>query len=171
MEKRAKEFLELSGRLYEQNRIKWKTMVDGFDEDIYNDTIIKCYDSILKGADTEGDLVGYWYKSFKTNIKRGKTYSYNKLKEDKDITDILKDKEQKENDITIYFSDICDILLKVRHKFDRKTFEVFRMYLLCGISYDVLSDITGIDAKDRIIRIRKWLNGQRKIQDNRRVSE
>ena len=70
MEKRAKEFLELSGKLYIQNRDKWKKMLDDFDEDIYNDTIIKVYESILKGADTEGDLNGYWFKSFKNNLNR-----------------------------------------------------------------------------------------------------
>lgn len=164
MEKRAKEFLELSGKLYITNRDKWKTMVDGFDEDIYNDTILKVYDSILKGADTEGDLQGYWFKSFKTNLKRHKDYSYEKRKDTKDVNDILKEKEQEENNINLYYSEISDILLKVKHHFDRKTFEVFRMYLLCNVSYDVLDEITGVDSKDRISRVRKWLNaGKKKI--------
>ena len=164
MEKRAKEFLELSGKLYTTNKNKWKTMVDGFDEDIYNDTIIKVYESILKGADTQGDLVGYWFKSFKNNLNRNKDYSHKKNKDDVDVYDVLKDKEYEENNVNLYYSTISDILLKVKHKFDRKTFEVFRMYLLCNMSYEQLNQTTGLcDCKERISRVRKFING---IKDN-----
>lgn len=162
MEKRAREFLELSGRLYEANKNKWKKMVDGFDEDVYNDTILKVYDSILKGEDIEGDLVGYWYKSFKTNIKRYKDYSYEKNKDTKDVLEYLKGKEDEENRVNVYYSEISDILLKVKQKFDRKTFEIFRMYLLCNVSYERLDELTGLDSKERISKVRRWLNAKGK---------
>ena len=161
MEKRAKEFLELSGKLYVTNREKWKKMVDDFDEDIYNDTILKCYESILKGADTGGDLQGYWFKSFKNNLNRNKDYSHKKNKDETDVYDVLKDKEYEENNVNLYYSTISDILLKVKHKFDRKTFEVFRMYLLCNMSYEQLNQVTGLcDCKERISRVRRWINGK-----------
>lgn len=162
MEKRAREFLELSGRLYEANKNKWKKMVDGFDEDVYNDTILKVYDSILKGEDIEGDLVGYWYKSFKTNIKRYKDYSYEKNKDTKDVLEYLKGKEDEENRVNVYYSEISNILLKVKQKFDRKTFEIFRMYLLCNVSYERLDELTGLDSKERISKVRRWLNAKGK---------
>ena len=165
MEKRAKEFLELSGRLYTTNKEKWKKMVDGFDEDIYNDTILKVYDSIVKGADTQGDLNGYWFKSFKNNLNRNKDYSHKKKRDDTDVIELLKDKEYEENNVNLYYSTISDILLKVKHKFDRKTFEVFRMYLLCDMSYEQLNSITGItDCKERISKVKKWIN---EFKDNR----
>lgn len=165
MEKRAKEFLELSGRLYTTNKEKWKKMVDGFDEDIYNDTILKVYDSILKGADTQGDLNGYWFKSFKNNLNRNKDYSHKKKRDDTDVIELLKDKEYEENNVNLYYSTISDILLKVKHKFDRKTFEVFRMYLLCDMSYEQLNSITGMtDCKERISKVKKWIN---EFKDNR----
>lgn len=162
MEKRAREFLELSGRLYDANKNKWKKMVDGFNEDVYNDTILKVYDSILKGEDIEGDLVGYWFKSFKTNIKRYKDYSYEKNKDTKDVLDYLKGKEAEENRVNVYYSEISDILLKVKQKFDRKTFEIFRMYLLCNVSYERLDELTGLDSKERISKVRRWLNAKGK---------
>ena len=136
-------------------------MVDDFDEDIYNDTILKCYESILKGADTGGDLQGYWFKSFKNNLNRNKDYSHKKNKDETDVYDVLKDKEYEENNINLCYSMISDILLKVKHKFDRKTFEVFRMYLLCNMSYDKLNELTGMsDCKERITKVRKWINGK-----------
>lgn len=162
MEKRAREFLELSGRLYDANKNKWKKMVDGFDEDVYNDTILKVYDSILKGEDIEGDLVGYWFKSFKTNIKRHKDYSYEKNKDTKDVLDYLKGKEDEINRVNVYYSEISDILLKVKKQFDRKTFEIFRMYLLCNVSYERLDELTGLDSKERISKVRRWLNARGK---------
>lgn len=165
MEKRAKEFLELSGRLYTTNKEKWKKMVDGFDEDVYNDTILKVYDSILKGADTQGDLNGYWFKSFKNNLNRNKDYSHKKKRDETDVIELLKDKEYEENNVNLYYSTISDILLKVKHKFDRKTFEVFRMYLLCDMSYEQLNSITGLcDCKERISKVKKWIN---EFKDNR----
>lgn len=165
MEKRAKEFLELSGRLYTTNKEKWKKMVDGFDEDIYNNTILKVYDSILKGADTQGDLNGYWFKSFKNNLNRNKDYSHKKKRDDTDVIELLKDKEYEENNVNLYYSTISDILLKVKHKFDRKTFEVFRMHLLCDMSYEQLNSITGLcDCKERISKVKKWIN---EFKDNR----
>ena len=162
MEKRAREFLELSGRLYEANKNKWKKMVNDFDEDVYNDTILKVYDSILKGEDIEGDLVGYWFKSFKTNIKRYKDYSYEKNKDTKDVLEYLKGKEDEENRVNVYYSEISDILLKVKQKFDRKTFQIFRMYLLCNVSYERLDELTGLDSKERISKVRRWLNAKGK---------
>lgn len=165
MEKRAKQFLELTGELYIKNREKWKSMVDGFDEDIYNDTIVKCYESILKGADTEGDLVGYWFKSFKNNLNRSKEYSNHKNKDDKEAIDILKDKEVEENSVNLYYSAISDILLKVKHQFNKKTFEVFRMYLLCNMSYEQLNNVTGLtDCKERISKVRRWLNDKQNFK-------
>lgn len=157
MEKRAKEFLDLAGKLYEQNKRKWSNIVEDFDEDVYSDTIIKVYDSILKGADTEGDLQGYWFKSFKNNIIKKQSKDVETVEAEK----TLKEKEEEENNINIYYSTISDILLKVKYKFGRKTFEVFRMYLLCNMSYERLDELTGLDSKERISKVRKWLNGNK----------
>lgn len=152
MEKRANEFLRLSGEYYEVNKFKWRLMVDGFDEDIYNDTIIKVYDSILRGADTEGDLLGYWFRAFKNNINKK-----NSRKKTSDVDKCLSTKCEEENEINLLFSTISSILYQVRNKFDRRTFEVFRMYLLCNMSYQQIDDVAGVDSKEKISRVRKWI--------------
>lgn len=156
MKKRADEFLILSGELYEQNKRKWKSLVEVFDEDIYNDSIVKTYEAILKGEDTEGDVIAYWFKVFKNNLKRNKGYIKNQDKDE--INDKVKEKEYEQKQINLYYYTVRDILIKVRSRFDRKTFEVFRMYLLCNMSYDELDRITGVDSKERIMRVRQWLN-------------
>lgn len=155
MEKRAKEFMDLAGKMYEQNKRKWSNIVEDFDEDIYSDTIVKVYESILKGADTDGDLQGYWFKSFKNNLNKNHK-TINKVD-----SDTIKEKEEEENKVNIYYSTISDILIKVKHKFGRKTFEVFRMYLLCNMSYEQLDKLTGVDSKERISKVRKWLNDKK----------
>ena len=164
MEKRANEFLKLSGELYEENKNKWKTLFPNFNEDVYNDTILKVYDNIIKGEDIDTDLKNYWFKSFKNNLNRNKKYNKNIC--DDDITDIkeIYEKEIEEKDINVYFSAISAILFKVRDNFSRKTFEIFRMYLLCNMSYEELDRITGVDSKERIMKVRQWLNDNKNIK-------
>lgn len=170
MEKAAQDFLRQSGELYENNKRKWSKIIKDkgydFSEDIYNDSIIKVYDAIIKKEIDTTDYLGYWYQTFINNTKRDEKYARNQIVDDEDIFDILKDKEDEESKINVYISAISDILLKVRKQFDRKTFETFRMYLLCGMSYEQLDNLTGMnDTKIRISKVRKWLNDN-KIQDN-----
>lgn len=166
MEKAAKEFLEQSGRLYETNKKKWKTLLKDkglvFSEDIYNDSILKTYEAILK-KEVDGDYMGYWYQTFLNNSKRDVKYSYHK-REDVDVFDVLKEKEYEESNVNLYYSTISVILSKVKEQFDRKTFEVYRMYLLCNMSYEQLNSLTGLhDCKERISKVRKWINDKIKI--------
>lgn len=81
-----------------------------------------------------------------------------KTKEFIEEEDVLKEKEES---INLYYSTISTILSKVKHQFGRKTFEVFRMYLLCDMSYEKLDEVMGLsDSKERIIKVIKWLNGK-----------
>lgn len=170
MEKAANEFLTKAGELYEINKRKWSKIIKDkgydFSEDIYNDSIIKTYDAIIKKEIDTTDYLGYWYKTFINNTKRDEKYARNQIVDDEDVFDILKGKEDEESKINVYISAISNILLLVRKQFDRKTFETFRMYLLCGMSYEQLDNLTGMnDSKTRISKVRKWLNDN-KIQDN-----
>lgn len=158
MEKRANEFLKLSGEQYELNKKKWKKILGTFNDDVYNQTILNVYEAILKGKDDgDGDMVAYWFKSFKNNLKRHKEYIKNKDKEDLEKADKL---VTEEDEINLYYSKIRDIFYKVSKRFDKKTFEIFRMYMLCNMSYEELDRLTGLDSKERIMRVRQWLNGK-----------
>lgn len=169
MEKAANEFLTKAGELYENNKRKWSKIIKDkgydFSEDIYNDSIIKTYDAIIKKEIDTTDYLGYWYQTFLNNTKRDEKYARNQIVDNEDVFDILKGKEDEESKINVYISAISDILLKVRKQFDRKTFETFRMYLLCGMSYEQLDNLIGTDSKLKISKVRKWLNDN-KIQDN-----
>ena len=94
---------------------------------------------------------------------RDEKYARNKSIE-VEVNEIIKKKDE-ENEVNLYYSIISDILLMVRKQFSRKTFEVFRMYLLCGMSYEQLDALTGLtDSKIRISKVRKWLNDN-KVQN------
>ena len=167
MEKTAQEFLIKSGELYEMNKRKWKKILKEkgleFSEDIYNDSILKTYDAILKKETDILNCVGYWFQSFLNNTMRDEKYARNKSIE-VEVNEIIKKKDE-ENEVNLYYSIISDILLMVRKQFSRKTFEVFRMYLLCGMSYEQLDALTGLtDSKIRISKVRKWLNDN-KVQN------
>ena len=168
MEKAANDFLAKSGELYEVNKRKWRKIVEdkgcNFSEDIYNDSIIKTYNAIIKKEIDTTDYLGYWYKTFINNTKREKKYAHNKAVK-VDISQIMQKKDDEENQVNLYYSLITNILLMVSKQFDRKTFETFRMYLLCGMSYEQLNNLTGMtDSKARINKVRKWLNDN-KIQN------
>lgn len=163
MEKKAKEFLDMTGRLYEENKSKWKKMLGCFNEDVYNDTILKVYEAILAGEDTEGDMVGYWYRAYKNNLQRSKGYKGNQEKGE--IDNRVKEKEDEERQTNLYYSTIADIFNRVRKHFDRRTFEVYRMHLLCNMSYEQIDHLTGLDSKDRIMRVKQWLkSGSKNIR-------
>lgn len=169
MEKSAREFLDLSGKLYDQNKKKWTKLVQGvglkFDEDIYNDTIIKVYEHILNGEDTDGDVIGYWYKSFINNLKRNKQYSVNSKRDDIDVIDLLKDKSYIETNAELYYSTIRELLEKIKNNFDTKSYHLFKIYYMTDITFDDLSDVVGYDVKTKINNMRKWLK-QNVQQDN-----
>ena len=161
MEKRAREFLELSATLYNENKKKWKPILKNmglqFDEDIYSDSILKVYDAIMKGEDTEGDVIGYWYRCFINNTKRDKQYSYNSKRDDIDVIDYLKDKAEQVSTAETYYPTIRELLDKVKNNYDIKSYHLFKIYYLTHITFEELSEIVGYDVKTKIMKIKKWI--------------
>lgn len=168
MKDEANDFLKKSGELYELNKRKWRKILKEkgleFSEDIYNDSILKTYDAILKKETDILNCVGYWFQSFLNNTKRDEKYARNQIVEDEDVFDILKDKEYEEEKNNNYYSTLSDILLIIYNKFDRKTFETFRLHLLCNMSYEQIDALTGLkDSKYRITKVKRFINDNRQI--------
>lgn len=165
MEKRAREFLDITSRYYERNKVKWDGLIKALglqgDEDVYNDTILNVYDRIGTNDTfddkTDDEIIAYWYKSYLNNLKRSKQYKVNKRTDD-DVMEILKDEEYVVDNQNLYFVTINLILSKVWENYDPQTYHLFKMYyLIPDMTFEELSSIVGFDVKPKISRVRKWL--------------
>ena len=99
MKAAADDFLKRSGELYDINKNKWKQLLKKqglkFSEDIYNDSILKTYNAIIKRETDTTDFLSYWCKCFFINSKRETMYLRNKVM-DVDISDLLYSMEAEE---------------------------------------------------------------------------
>lgn len=157
MQKEADDFMTTAGLLYEGNRKKWRSILKNkgieFNEDIYNDSILKTYDAILK-KEVGSDYMGYWYKTFLNNSKRDLKYSYHNRDDGVDVIEYLKEfpyEEYKDKTDTI-----IEVLKMVRDSSTPRGFHLFLMYyMIPEMTYDELKKITGIsDVKGIIMRIK-----------------
>lgn len=83
MEKAANDFLKKAGENYNNNRNKWKKIIVNkgyeFSEDIYNDSIIKVYDAIIKKEVENDDYMSYWFTTFIHSTIREHQYKCNNI--------------------------------------------------------------------------------------------
>lgn len=164
MEKRAKEFLDISAKYYEHNRDKWQRLLNAlglcFDDDIYNDTIIRVYDKMMSEEDldnTEDEVIAYWFQSFVNNIKRDKKYSRNAKRDDCDVIDLLKDKAIIVDNSHLYYPTIRMLLEKIKREYKDNDYHLFKMYYLSDYTFDDMKELVGYDVKSKIMRMKKWL--------------
>ena len=167
-------FMEFASKHYDVYKKKWeKYLFDKgieFDEDVYNDTIIKVYEYINANGikdDTDNGLASYWFKSFNMNIKREQQYSRNAMRDKNvDATEELdkevngdEDRENKIRRDVFYDWSTIYLLQLVEREFDNITFHCFRLYyILPKMTYEKLRALTKItDAKKRVITVKKWL--------------
>lgn len=141
-----------------------------FEEDVYSETILNCYDSIcrngLKDLSEQG-MKNYLFQSFKMNVVRNTTYArQTKRTYNVDISEAheefllkneplpMKIKKQMLNDFTVTY-----ILFQVENNFDIISFFCFRLkHLIPKMTYQRLRDITNInDCKRRVTTINKWV--------------
>ena len=149
-----------------------KTMTN-FDEDIFQSTILNCYNTIkLKGLTdlTEQGMKNYLFKSFKMNTKREALYTRN-TKRDNNISDSdamsiyernwLNEETTEEKIRKQLFNDysVVYILNRIEENFDTISFYCFRLkWLIPKMTYQKLREITKVkDCKKRCIDIMKWL--------------
>lgn len=167
----ADKWLQYIGTIYGEYRKKYFRMANDLNynvnEDMFNDTIIACYNSIARNNlsdTTEQGMRNYLFRAFKVNLNAKSTYDKRK-----DVVDDLsalaeqyenqgeatynKIKKQLLNDYSLIY-----ILEQVENNFDTLTFNVFRLKTMLPCTYQRLKEITKVkDCKKRVIKVMKWL--------------
>ena len=156
-----------------------------WNEDIFSDTIIKCYESIVKRGikdKTPQGIENYFFKAFKNNIMNEQRYSRNK-KRDKNInSDTINDlyetwyndnfndaRVKIINDLFKDFS-ILYIMMQVEDNFDSEHFYLFRIKTLCNLTFKSLAEKTKIKASRRkTIEVMRWVKDNIHKEDIRKL--
>lgn len=148
-----------------------KKEMTAFDEDVFQTTILNCYNAILKNGMTDLTRQGmknYLFKSFKMNIKREALYMRNAKRDDnvddngmREILDRRDDTDSTTEKIDAQlFNDwaVIRLLEILEDEFDTITFNCFRLkWLVPGMTYTKLKEITKVkDCKKRCIDVMKW---------------
>lgn len=145
-----------------------------FDEDIFSDTILKCYEAINKKGKledtTDQGIQNYFFISFKMNLKREGQYARN-MKRDRNVdSDSINDlyeswynnnnvsaMEKIKSDLFKDFS-VLYIMTCVEDNFDTEHFYLFKLKTLGNLTYKQLQDKTKIKAsRQKVINVKNWL--------------
>lgn len=156
-----------------------------WDEDIFSDTILKCYDTIAKKGLKDKSAYGiesYFFKSFKNNTLLEPIYSRNKKRDyninSDNIQDIyenwyndnLDDARVKiVNDLWKDFATLY-IMTKVEDNWDDEHFYLFRIKTLGNLTFKQLAEQTKIKASRlKCIAVMRWVKENVTKQEIRKV--
>lgn len=156
-----------------------------FDEDIFQDTILKCYKLIeRKGLEDLSDkgIENYFFMSFKQNLQREKQYARNQ-KRDGNVIDLsgayseyletlLTQREKLKADL--YKDYACLYLLsKAEEHFDYEHFYLFRLKTFDkNMTYQKLQDKTGLKGvRQKVVDVKNWLKQNVKQSEVKREFE
>ncbi len=168
----ADKWLQYIGTIYEEYRKKYFKMANDLNykvsEDMLNDTIIACYNSIARNNlsdTTEQGMRNYLFRAFKVNLNA--VSNYDKRKDVVDDLTALAEQYEYQGEATYHkikkqvFEDysLIYILEQVENNFDTITFNVFRLKtMLEKCTYQKLRDITKVrDCKKRVVKVMKWV--------------
>ena len=167
----ADKWLQYIGTIYEEYRKKYFKMANDLNynvkEDMLNDTIIACYNSIARNNlsdTTEQGMRNYLFRAFKVNLNA--TSSYDKRKGVVDDLSALAEQYEYQGEATYtkikrqLFDDyvLIYILEQVENNFDTITFNVFRLKTMLPCTYQKLREITKVkDAKKRVVNVMHWV--------------
>lgn len=143
-----------------------------WDEDIFSDTVVKCYDVIekkgkLNDTSPEG-MESYFFQSFKTNLKREKQYSRN-AKRDKNNDNIEEDydtwfNEYNESPSAKIKSDLWKdyatiyLITRAEEEFDSEHLYLFKLKYLQNLTYRELADKTKKKGvRQKVLTVKNWL--------------
>lgn len=154
-----------------------------WDEDIFSDTILKCYESISKKGklnDTSPyGIESYFFRSFKTNLQREKQYC-RVSKRDMNITsdnvfqlydeyynkEHMPEKTKLLNDLWKDFATLY-ILMKVEDNWDSEHFLLFKLkYLVPQMTYKKLQEKTQAKkCRQKVVNVKNWVRENVKKQE------
>ena len=168
----ADKWIQYIGTIYEEYRRKYFRMANDLNynvnEDMLNDTILACYNSIARNNlsdTTEQGMRNYLFRAFKVNLNAKSTYD--KRKGVVDDLSALAEQYENQGEATYnkikkqLFEDysLIYILEQVENNFDTISFNVFRLKtMLEKCTYQKLRDITKVrDCKKRVVKVMKWI--------------
>ena len=150
-----------------------------FDEDIFQDTIIKCYTLIDKNGEMKDSSYqgckNFMFQAFKRNLKREQQYARNQ-KRDANVTNLSKHNEvylnskltQEEKLKSDLYKDFATLYLlkQVEEHFDGEHFYLFRLKTFTNMTYAQLTEKTGIKGcRQKVVDVKNWLKDNVKQQD------
>lgn len=176
-------YTELKNKYYKFCQEKQYT----WNEDIYSDTILKCYDVIIKNGKLKDKsphgIESYFFMAFRNNIMNEQRYSRNK-KRDKNINsdhindlyelwynDNFNDARVKiTNDLFKDFS-ILYIMTRVEDNFDSEHFYLFKVKTLVPeMTFKKLAETTKIKAsRKKVIEVMRWVKENIKKEEIRKI--
>ena len=176
----ADRWLQYIGTIYEEYRMKYFKMANDLNynnvnEDMLNDTILACYNSIARNNlsdTTEQGMRNYLFRAFKVNLNA--VSNYDKRKDVVDDLTALAEQYENQGEATYnkikkqLFDDysLIYILEQVENNFDTITFHCFRLKTILPCTYQRLREITKVkDCKKRVVKVNKWLRENMTIQD------
>lgn len=173
----SEQFITYIGEHYQELMKRFKSFCFNknypWDYDIFQTTILKCYNLIekqgLKDLSPDG-IENYFFKAFKVNTIREQEYAYIANRDDNYTSESLIDAyedyktkneqtaQQKVLDDAFQDFTIKYIVDVVEQEFDTISSHLFRIKLFYGCTYKRLKELTKIkDCKQRILKINEWL--------------
>lgn len=154
-----------------------------WDEDIFSDTILKCYDCIVKKGGLKDKsahgIESYFFIAFRNNIMNEQRYSRNKKRDrninSDSINDLYETFYNKTNDPAInkvmhdLFVDFSTlyIMMQVEDNFDAESFYLFKVKTLVpNMTFKKLAEMTSIKAsRKKTIDVIRWVKENIKKDD------
>lgn len=167
----ADKWLQYIGTIYEEYRMKYFKMANDLNynvnEDMLNDTILACYNSIARNNlsdTTEQGMRNYLFRAFKVNLNA--ISNYDKRKDVVDDLSALAEQYENQGEATYNLIkkqlledySVIYLLNKVEDNFDTISFHCYRLKTMIPCTYQKLRDITKVrDCKKRVVKVMKWI--------------
>lgn len=183
-------FINYISQHYDELQCKYRTFCGlnnyQWDWDIFQDTIIKCYDAITKKGKlndtTAQGIENFFFKAFSINTKREQMYArvqkrdfnitsdnINGIYEDWFNTHKISSEKKVYNDLWTDFSTLY-IMTQVESNFPAEDFYLFKLKTLCNMTYKELQEQTQAKkVRQRIVTIKNWLKENIKKEDVKEI--